>query len=197
MRVKTIHKGRLYSATFSENLIKKWDPLITDSLLKEIKGMSEYDRLLCIWNNPKYLFDYFTSKKKYLDGPYYNKIPVTDAGDMTQEYIDPFFDKLDSKNLEEVFQTLHDKPTDKDDNRYKHKIKETKNNRNWLRIYAIRIEKNVFVITGGSIKLWERMDEDDATIIELEKIKMVKNFLAEEFICDLESLNAYVLELEL
>ena len=126
MGIKTIHRGRLYSAIFSEMLIKKWDPLIKGPLLTKIKGMSEYDRLLYIWNNPKYLYDYFSSKKKYLDGPYYKGIPVTDAGDMTQEYLDPFFEKLDSLNLDEVFKTLHDKPTDKDDNRYKHKIKEQK-----------------------------------------------------------------------
>lgn len=197
MKIKQIHKGRLYSAIFSEEHIKKWDPLIKGALLKEIKGMSEYDRLLCIWNNPKYLYDYFASKKKYLDGSYYDKIPIADAGDMTQNYIDPFFDKLDSPNLEEVFKTLHDKLTDKDDDRFKHKIKETKKDKNWLRIYAVRLEENVFVITGGAIKLWEGMDEDDVTIIELEKIKMVKNLLAEEMICDLESLDAYVLDLEL
>ena len=58
MKIKQIHKGQLYSAIFSEEHIKKWDPLIKGALLKEIKGMSEYDRLLCIWNNPKYLLKF-------------------------------------------------------------------------------------------------------------------------------------------
>lgn len=197
MKLKEIYKQRLYSAVFPEDLIKKWDPLLTSSLLEDIKGLTEYDRLYVIWSNAQYLHDYFTAQKKYLDGDHYHGIPVDKAGDMTQDYLDPFFDKLDEDNLDEVFKTLEKQPTDPEDNRFKHKIKETASEKNWLRIYAIKLETNVYIITGGAIKLWGAMPEHTITRIELQKIIMVKDYLSENGIADIDSLEDYVLEIEI
>lgn len=46
-----------------------------------------------------------------------------------------------------------------------------------LRIYALRIGDNIFVITGGVIKLTRAMKEHPDTEIELEKLEMVRSFL--------------------
>jgi len=47
-----------------------------------------------------------------------------------------------------------------------------------LRMYAIRIAPNTFVITGGAIKLAHEMDDHDDTKQELIKLKKGKAFLA-------------------
>jgi len=44
-------------------------------------------------------------------------------------------------------------------------------------LYAIRIHKNLFIVTGGAIKLTGQMGEHDDTDKELEKLEKVRDFL--------------------
>jgi len=55
---------------------------------------------------------------------------------------------------------------------------------NWLRIYALRIDRNTYIITGGAIKLTQKMQERDHTDIELKKIEKCRNYLLELGIVD-------------
>ena len=47
----------------------------------------------------------------------------------------------------------------------------------WLRIYAIRIEPNVYIVTGGAIKLTATMQEREHTLKELAKLNACRDFL--------------------
>lgn len=64
-----------------------------------------------------------------------------------------------------------------------------------LRIYAIKIESNCFLITGGAIKLRHTMQEHPNTLLELKKLNKVKNFLINEGILDKDSIEEYVLDI--
>ncbi len=57
----------------------------------------------------------------------------------------------------------------------------------WLRLYAIRLEKDTYLITGGAIKLTHTMEERNHTLEELHKMEMVRNFLLENGAHDLDS----------
>ena len=59
----------------------------------------------------------------------------------------------------------------------------------WLRLYAIKIEKNTYLITGGAIKLTCRMDERSHTLKELTKLEQVRSYLLEKGITDIDALN--------
>jgi hypothetical protein len=61
-----------------------------------------------------------------------------------------------------------------------------------LRIYAVRIGDNTYVVTGGAIKLTDRMEQRDHTNKELTKLKMVRSWLKSEGISYPEDLN-YIL----
>lgn len=50
----------------------------------------------------------------------------------------------------------------------------------WLRLYAIRIEPGLFVVSGGTIKLTGRMEERPHTSLELKKLDKVKAYLQQE-----------------
>jgi hypothetical protein len=65
----------------------------------------------------------------------------------------------------------------------------------WLRIYAIKLAKGVYVVTGGAIKLTATMQEREHTAAELAKIEKVRNFLLDEKIIDDESFIEYIAEL--
>ena len=57
----------------------------------------------------------------------------------------------------------------------------------WLRIYAIRLEKNVFVVTGGAIKLTHTMQERVHTQLELDKLNLCRQYLVDNGVFDSES----------
>ena len=57
----------------------------------------------------------------------------------------------------------------------------------WLRVYAIRLEKNVFVVTGGAIKLTHTMQERAHTQEELKKINQCRQFLMDNGVFDSDS----------
>jgi hypothetical protein len=65
----------------------------------------------------------------------------------------------------------------------------------FLRIYAIKIESNCFLITGGAIKLKRTMQEHPETMKELYTLHQVKSFLINQGILDSDAINEYVFEI--
>ena len=57
----------------------------------------------------------------------------------------------------------------------------------WLRIYAIRIEPNVYIVTGGAIKLTATMQEREHTQKELDKLNACRDFLKQNGVFDQDS----------
>lgn len=57
----------------------------------------------------------------------------------------------------------------------------------WLRIYAIRIEPNVYIVTGGAIKLTATMQEREHTKRELDKLNTCRDFLKQNGVFDQDS----------
>lgn len=57
----------------------------------------------------------------------------------------------------------------------------------WLRIYAIRLEPNVYVVTGGAIKLTATMQEREHTTIELKKLNQCRNYFFANDVFDKDS----------
>lgn len=60
----------------------------------------------------------------------------------------------------------------------------------WLRLYAIRLDWNCFVVTGGAIKLTSDMRSDHLQY-ELKKLEQTKTFLQQNEIHYPEDLNTY------
>lgn len=62
----------------------------------------------------------------------------------------------------------------------------------WIRLYAIKIESGVFIITGGAIKLTRTMAERQHTLNELRKMEFVRNHLISNGVFDLASMKDYI-----
>ena len=62
----------------------------------------------------------------------------------------------------------------------------------WLRIYAIKIEDGVYVVTGGAIKLTATMSERKHTLSELAKLELVRNYFIDNGVFDNNSLKDYI-----
>lgn len=66
----------------------------------------------------------------------------------------------------------------------------------WLRIYAIKLEPGIYVITGGAIKLTRTMQEREHTLVELARMEKVRRFLLDNGIADKDSFVDYLNELK-
>lgn len=98
-----------------------------------------------------------------------------------------FKNELD-ENLTDFFKPLHKNET----NLPKYQASKTygveiKNS--WLRLYAIRIDVNCYIITGGGIKLVKAMQDTPYLAQQLEYIKQTQRFLEQQNISYPEDLH--------
>ena len=99
------------------------------------------------------------------------------------EYLDDLMIKMNSRNqaLETFFKPLNDLEMGT------RVLSLQKGRRYDLRIYAIKIDTNLFMITGGAIKLVHKMREHDDTIKEKNKLEAAKVYLKRNGIFDNDS----------
>lgn len=76
--------------------------------------------------------------------------------------------------------------------REKARLQQRPHHASWLRIYAIRLEKGIYIVTGGAIKLTRTMQEREHTLLELQKMEQVRKFLLENGIIDEDSFIEFI-----
>lgn len=144
----------------------------------------ELERLLDEWNDPLFLEDFFESNKADLA---YFHVSVDTAIKETkaeakawQKFLLTLYQKPE-KDLNSLFQVLSNAS-------YREVILSSqKSKRRWLRIYALKIDENVYVITGGAIKLTKTMQERLHTQKELDKLNRCRDFLRAHDVFDADS----------
>lgn len=77
----------------------------------------------------------------------------------------------------------------------KARLRNTPRHASWLRIYAIKLEPGIYLITGGTIKLTRTTQEREHTLIELARMENVRRFLLDNDIVDLDSFTDYLTEI--
>lgn len=139
------------------------------------------------WNDTEYLEAFFEANKKDLQSGFYGEISVEEAIFSTiaeAEYFEKTVRRIakigtfeNGDSLQDlVFNQLH-----KNDQNFT--LQESKaygtNEKSWLRLYAVRISPDCFVVSGSAIKLTETMNERNHTAIELDKLKTTAAYLKE------------------
>lgn len=71
--------------------------------------------------------------------------------------------------------------------------KERKRHDSWLRIYAIKLEEGIYIITGGAIKLTKKMQQAEHTREELKKLERCRNYLSDNGVYDKVSFTEFIL----
>ena len=149
----------------------------------------EFDRLLEQWTDVEFITEYCKKNESYLCSSYFDNATVDDIIDRVENEataLYDFFDKFTDRSFENETCYLQQlfKPLDNREGHY-YALQSSKfKHSNWklfpdpiLRLYAIRIGPNSYVITGGAIKFTYRMDEHPDTDKEDRKVKRVKDFL--------------------
>jgi len=145
---------------------------------------NEYDRLMDLWTDVSYLRNY--AKQNKVDN--INKFVQDRLEDA--EKIQDFIDELLTNNqpLSFYFVPLFDKEVG-----FKvlslRKGKTSK--QDGLRLYAIKIDDDCFVITGGAIKMSQEMQNHPDTNLELEKINSAQEYLKENGVTDSDSFHEF------
>jgi hypothetical protein len=161
---------------------------------------NELYRLFDQWNNVEFLHDFFTKNVGDLNSHFKN-ISVVDAVDDTiedaQVLEEVFLDSDELMNFEVIFNPLHNQEYQNIVlSKSKAKRKKRSNHACWLRIYALKVDINLYVITGGAIKLTQLMQDRLHTNEEFRKIERCRNFLKDRDVFDAESFNDYQKELK-
>ena len=163
---------------------------------KEKDALSE---LFEKWEDVHWLKDFFDANLKDLEAYFH----ITDVNRAIYDTLDDaselrclIFDIKPEENLEHLFRHLENYRSFEmilGKEKAKGKAIHT-DHPSWLRIYALRLEKDAYLITGGAIKLTYKMEERTHTLEELQKMELVRNFLLENGAHDLESFIEFNLE---
>lgn len=147
---------------------------------------SAFQELFNRWQDVEYLEQFFEENKNDLQSGFYGDITIEDAVLQTLEESNRFENKIlksaksginnSEKVLEEViFTSLHKRD-------YSHIHIKSKGygpkRKSWLRVYAIRIAANLYVVSGGAIKLTKDMSPEHLKL-ELRKLESTATYLKE------------------
>lgn len=163
MKIVPIFEEKLYAFEFIENL-------------------NVLDELLNLWNDPSYLFQFVKENIEIQKGKSIHDIINQIIDDAN--YIDDLLIEIDNdpkRTLDEFFKPLHN-----------HEFREItlskqKGRKSCLRIYAIRISKNLFVITGGAIKFHHLNKDKENTSREMQILTICRDYLKSKGVGDDDS----------
>lgn len=158
------------------------------AVLFEGSSLDALDELFERWTDASWLFDCFTTNWDAFSA-YFKGIAKEEAVKRTLEGARYLFTRLSeyalrgatnqSESLSDLFLPLdasQDGISIFSRQKYKETHRRSANPAPWLRIYAIRLDHNLFVITGGGIKLTKRMQDCPRLDLELQKL----NYCASE-----------------
>lgn len=175
MKIVPIFANRLFAFVYKNNEAEGYQE-------------NEYDRLMELWTDTEFLWNYAKN-----NGIVNIEKFVADRLD-DAETIQDLFEELNEteKTLDHYFQPLHDHETGI-------KILALKKGKTskWdgLRLYAIKIDNNCFVITGGAIKMSQTMQDHPDTFEELRKIHRAQSYLKDNGVMDSDSFFEFLNEM--
>lgn len=155
------------------------------------KEADELTLLFRNWTNGEYLLDFFMENMEDLKSFFHIERldeAVNDTFEDAEALQELVLEVPYTEHLDELF-----KPLDITDTRASELSREKARNWNrdrhasWLRIYALRLEPNVYIVTGGAIKLTRTMQEREHTALELQKLNSCKAFLKANGVFDQDS----------
>lgn len=149
----------------------------------DTEAYDAYRSLLELWNDIDYLLKFYEENKKDIPRKY-GKYEFVDAIQDAAADINETLENIvgdPERSLDEVFKPFHNQE-------YQTKVLSIrKNAKQYLRLYAIRIESDIYVVTGGAIKFTRTVQERPHTNRAYEQLKTGRDYLETEGIFDEDS----------
>lgn len=195
----------MYNVNIVSIFVKKhykmtFDKILDDGRLWAVrydeKEQNCFDELFDRWYDMQWLKSFFTDNLSDLSAYFH----ITDVYKAIMETIEDastleclMLDISPDANLNTLFRHLeNNRFSEMTLGKEKAKGKSVHKHSSWLRIYAIKIEDGIYVVTGGAIKLTATMSERTHTLEELAKMEMVRNYFIDNGVFDKEGLNDYI-----
>ena len=187
-----------------KNINKKFDLITENERLWAVRYDDCLDNVLDFilgqWNDVIWLRSFF--KENIDDLASYFKI--TDVNQAIYDTIEDserlqclILDISPDADLDKIFRPLENSRTSEMIlGKEKTRLRNTPRHASWLRIYAIKLEPGIYVITGGAIKLTRTMQEREHTLVELARMEKVRRFLLDNDIADKDSFVDYLNEIK-
>lgn len=168
-----------------------------------------FEQVFDNWNDIEYLFDFFDEHISDLQSDFWQEqfqrlLTIDEAIEITTNEVGKFEEKIldlakqnntsHTNFLDGLFKSLSKNESFKKpmlNIAYKAYGPESKS---WLRVYAIKIGK-IYVITGGAIKLTDKMEIRQHTKNELDKLQNVANELKRKHFTDTSDFDSGYIEL--
>ena len=160
------------------------------------ESQNEFDKFFDLMHDVEWLYDFFEKNKDDLNSGFFRNITTEKAVLLTleeaQEMEDILYDYVEqgvliegNNNLQHIFKPL---------NNFEYAIityqkSKARIHKGWLRLYAIRLAENCYLVTGGGIKLTKDMQREHLQN-ELVKLEKVKTFLRDNDIYYPQDLNS-------
>ncbi|MHC5309991.1 hypothetical protein ACYSNM_07935 [Myroides sp. LJL116] len=178
-------EGSLFSVLFEEEF--KTIGYSNSRLHIVGEQLHEFRRLFDFWNDPFQLRLFFEEHQQDLEDNYWEGITIDQAIEKTREEAKQLeailleYAEAGKTNrfetLSTLFKPLSNGRFDKEFEKDKVKVKGRKT---WLRLYAIRVDVNFFVVCGGAIKLRETLNDREYLLKELKKLDITCNYLKDD-----------------
>lgn len=151
---------------------------------------NELHRILSLWNNAEYVYSFVKANKmdapKGISAEMLSSLIIDNAKDIDDRLY--HFSTHANRSLSEFFRPL-------DNGEYRVVALSKQNARkNYLRLYAVKIDANCFLITGGAIKFHHLNKDRPHTQVEMQKLNNCKEYLKENGVFDAEDFNKYLKE---
>jgi hypothetical protein len=164
------------------------------AVLYEGEEFDEFNRLMMLWSDPEYLEEFFEENRADLESGFFSNITIEKAIAQVRSESVRLKNLLieiaqqgqtDRTNtLSTLFKPLWDNPS-RIEPYEKNKLKLIRR-KSMIRIYAIRVESNLFIISGGAIKLTTTMNDRTHLQEELKKLEVVQSYCRNRFGIDPE-----------
>lgn len=157
------------------------------------------DSIFGQWNDVVWLRNFFKANLEDLTSYF----KITDVNQAIYDTIDDserlqclIMDISPEADLDKLFRPLDNSRTSEMIlGKEKARLRDTQKHASWLRIYAIKLEPGIYVITGGAIKLTRTMQEREHTLVELARMEKVRRYMLDNNIIDKDSFDDYLKEL--
>jgi hypothetical protein len=160
------------------------------------KPQNEFDKFFDLMNDIEWLHNFLERNKADLNSGFFGSITIGEAVLRTLEEVDQMENALydyseqgfagGDYNLQHLFKPL---------NNFEyaitvHQKSKARIRKGWLRLYAIRLAENCYLVTGGAIKLTSDMKREHLQD-ELRKLEQAKLFLRSNGVDYPEDLNTH------
>jgi hypothetical protein len=137
---------------------------------------NEYDRLMELWTNVAFLHG-FAKTNKVADVDNFI-IGILRETEVLQDLLEEIHFSHNQFGL--YFEPLQESERKKE----KLPFQKGKIKKKLLRLYAVKLDTNCFIISGGAIKMSQKMEDHPDTAMELKKLKKTREYLNQNGVYD-------------